>query len=380
MDEAVKIATSCLKVARLVADEPELALMQARKTAETICRAIYEREVGTAGRMMYDELARKLAERTILPKHVQLPLGTIQAFGNFATHAQGGIEELKAEDVVPCVEALRLVARWYYLEYLHQIIPAEVSQWCMGHPSESPAAIPLQHSHILDTDHRSRYRVATMYDVHQIGYDTTRFVDELLKMDYDTLAGLDEHHAGKLDQWVPVVENNPDGMRVLLDDKNAVVGYWHFVALSPAMFEKAMKGQLYDEEITVSSMRILGLPGVYQAYVVCISIQREHRGYTTMKLMFDAFVLTLAELAESDMYFSDMSACAFTPEGVALCESAGFQKIANHCDHGEIYWADMKLPPAPMRRNARLSRLYRDFFSAKDEVPVDRGGRQEGAQ
>lgn len=58
---------------------------------------------------MLDELIKKLNERKLIPRKIVMPLGTIQAYGNFGAHAQTDLDELDAEFIAPCLAALATV-------------------------------------------------------------------------------------------------------------------------------------------------------------------------------------------------------------------------------------------------------------------------------
>jgi len=192
---------------------------------------------------------------------------------------------------------------------------------------------------------------------------TTEFVvKDLLQMDYDTLGGLNEQHAGLLDQWIPVVDNNPDGMKVVLTSDDKIAGYWHFVALEPEMFARAKAGTMFDNEITCQTMRILGFPGDYLLYFVCISVLTEYRGIKIMRLLFDAFCESLRYLADNGMFVDELCATAFTEAGIAMCKSAKMQYQGKHVDHGEIYCQSLRDLPSPFDGDACLKEKYRSHF------------------
>ena len=106
-------------------EDPEISLAQARKSAEAICKQIYIREglekgSKPASKMMLNDLISSLVRSSMLPPHVQISLGTIQAFGNFGTHDQGmDSENITEEFIQPCLGALSTVVDWYFTSY-HQ--------------------------------------------------------------------------------------------------------------------------------------------------------------------------------------------------------------------------------------------------------------------
>jgi len=110
----------CLKYQEV---DPEIALAQARKSAEAICKQIYvneglEKGGKPAAKMMLNDLIGALSRKRIVPQHIIIALGTIQHYGNFGTHDQGEDSEyITQEFVETCLSALSTVVNWYFQEY-----------------------------------------------------------------------------------------------------------------------------------------------------------------------------------------------------------------------------------------------------------------------
>lgn len=99
-------------------NDPETALMHARKAAEAICRSIFVQEINrNVGSLMLDELIQKLTAAKVLPRPIQVPLRTIQAFGNLGAHEQDDVEEITPEYVQSCLQSLSIVVDWYQRKY-----------------------------------------------------------------------------------------------------------------------------------------------------------------------------------------------------------------------------------------------------------------------
>ena len=126
-DKVEFLSSIIIKAHKYAKDDPEVALTQARKSAEAICRNIFSAEIGEPGKIMLDELIKKLAERKIFPTKILVPLGTIQAYGNYGTHAQSASENIDFNYITPCLSALAQVSSWYFTEYLKTNIPADLA-------------------------------------------------------------------------------------------------------------------------------------------------------------------------------------------------------------------------------------------------------------
>jgi hypothetical protein len=117
-----------LKARQYAETDPEVALGQARKSAEAICYRLFQDEIGPPGKMMLEELMTKLQARQVIPLQVLIPLRTIQMYGNFGVHAQDGHGEVSVEWVAPCLSALAQVTNWYFRDYLGIALPTALER------------------------------------------------------------------------------------------------------------------------------------------------------------------------------------------------------------------------------------------------------------
>jgi hypothetical protein len=117
-----------LKARQYAESDPDVALGQARKSAEAICYRLFQNEIGSPGKMMLEELMTKLQARQVIPPQVLIPLRTIQMYGNFGVHAQDGHGEVSVEWVAPCLSALAQVTHWYFRDYLGIALPKELER------------------------------------------------------------------------------------------------------------------------------------------------------------------------------------------------------------------------------------------------------------
>ena len=139
-----------LKARKYASSDPEVSLTQARKSAEAICKLIFAREIGKPGKIGFDDLIRKLNERHLLDPKVIAPLSTIQDYGNFGSHPQLDTEEVDATYVLPCLQALATLSSWFWMEYLQEELPPELTGIST---TGAPNALsdPIQPSLGLDT-------------------------------------------------------------------------------------------------------------------------------------------------------------------------------------------------------------------------------------
>lgn len=104
-------------------EDPDTSLIHARKSAEAICKQIYRQEnlekgAKPADKLMLNDLIQALNRKKCIPQYISINLGTIQVFGNFGTHDQGeDIHYATPESIMPCLQALTTVMKWYFGEY-----------------------------------------------------------------------------------------------------------------------------------------------------------------------------------------------------------------------------------------------------------------------
>lgn len=138
------------KTLRYRDDDPEVALSQARKAAEAICKQIHRAEGLDAGgrpttKMMLQELIQALRREGLLPRHIAMPLGTIQQYGNFGVHDQGAdAEHITSEFIRPCVTALETVVDWYFDRYDSSPAPSPKPIPTPRPPTEPPPDTPAR--------------------------------------------------------------------------------------------------------------------------------------------------------------------------------------------------------------------------------------------
>jgi TolB-like protein len=110
--------------------DPDTFLLNARKTTETICKFIYNREIGEeqGKKMMLNDYGRALLQKKVIPEKIGILIGTIQTYGNYGAHAQEDFSETSREWIAPCQTALANLTNWFFLNYLQGDIPAELTK------------------------------------------------------------------------------------------------------------------------------------------------------------------------------------------------------------------------------------------------------------
>jgi hypothetical protein len=181
--------------------------------------------------------------------------------------------------------------------------------------------------------------VASYYELVEMGFDIYSIIRETLKMDYDYIEGLKEEDAGQVTQWLSIVKQNPDTLRVLLDSDQRIIGYWHFEALKDDVYSKQLKGQLLDKDITKNNLLSLEKPGHYNLYIVAICIKKEYQKGIVFKKLVVSMLRAIEGLKKKGVFIDEISTNAYTPISQKLCRKMGFEYITDHISQGKIYSA-----------------------------------------
>lgn len=184
--------------------------------------------------------------------------------------------------------------------------------------------------------------VRSLRELNASGWSTPAVMQRLEQLDYDNVCGLDIASEGSVAQWELIADSNPDGYAFLVDGGNEIVGYWHFEALPDDLFARTLEGELDDCEITVDTITFLCAPGILNIYLIIFAVEKPFRGFRANRLLLDAFLDRLEDLAAAGIYLRTISANAFTPEGVGMCKSLGMRYVRPHCRFGLIYQLDVK--------------------------------------
>lgn len=204
----------------------------------------------------------------------------------------------------------------------------------------------------------SDIRVLTWQELESHGIPTEHIMRQCMSLDYDNINGLDEASAGTIRQWRPIVESWRDGYSLLVDPGWNVIGYWHFLPLSPRLFEMACAGELEDVMIKVEEMPVMGLPGFHDVYFVVVLVKPELRSCKATRLLYEAFLERLRYLSRQNIFINSICTNAFSPEGLALCRTVGMKKLRNHKRLGEIYFLDADGISRFIKRDVELHSAY----------------------
>lgn len=159
--------------------------------------------------------------------------------------------------------------------------------------------------------------------------DYLRFLDDLIRLDYETIDGLDPLDEGTAPQWAPIFHNSSENWRVILH-RDEIVGYWLFAFLKEEHFAKARSGELRDSMITLDALDFALSPGEYLGYFVMFSLRKDHQKSRAFDCLMKSLAGTVTELAKHDRFFKSISVHAFTKLDENICETLGMKPDGEH--------------------------------------------------
>ncbi len=215
--------------------------------------------------------------------------------------------------------------------------------------------------------------VADASNLSEWNWNSKILLDRLLEIDYELMENLTQTNAGSTPQWSPILVDNPNTWRILVDYNQVIGGYWHFTPLFPEEYAMALRGQLIDSEITGRNVApIDSLPGLYDGYVVAVCMRPKYRNARNMQLLFGSFLDALQSSARNGAFIRELTANAYTDSGIALCRALRMKRLCDHIDRGEVYHAPIAtIIGHPLSvKFPELVRLYREAGLADVDTKV----------
>ena len=101
--------------------EPQVALFKARLATETLSRFLYRREIGEPpANATLDALVEKLVAARKLPPHINISLGTVRTYGDFAVSEGADAQAISTEAIQPGLAALKVLTHWIVATHLRK--------------------------------------------------------------------------------------------------------------------------------------------------------------------------------------------------------------------------------------------------------------------
>ncbi|MEQ9067935.1 MAG: helix-turn-helix transcriptional regulator, partial [Gimesia chilikensis] len=98
------------------------------------------------------------------------------------------------------------------------------------------------------------YRVAgPEYVKWRYGGDYLAFLDDIIRLDHETIDDLEPLDVGTSAQWAPVFKSGTECWRLILH-RDEIIGYWQFVFLKEKFFAGFLRGELRDSMLTLDML------------------------------------------------------------------------------------------------------------------------------
>lgn len=158
------------------------------------------------------------------------------------------------------------------------------------------------------------------------GVDLGRLLLSLIELDRRT-TGLEQDRdpAVWLEHW-PTIMTLADSWQVILEH-DQIYGYWHFVPMAGATFEKAKRGDLDELDISPSDVEVPSSPGNYRAYFIGIATDPDLRSPAGSSFLYSSFFSYLLGKAREGVFFREWLCYTATEVGGHLCGAIGFAMV-----------------------------------------------------
>ncbi len=207
------------------------------------------------------------------------------------------------------------------------------------------------------------------YNFIRTKYSKNALLKRLIYLDYTDMRGLIRAAEGTRSNWMQVLRKSPYSYRYLVNSHLDILGYWHFVSLKGPYLKKAKKGLLLDSEIKASSIYSLNKKGLYTIYIVETVLLPKYRDTDAIIMLDNSFFDAIYDFALEGVYFSEVLANAFTPDGKRRDIERGMHFMAKHVLHGDMYHMDFTeflLKNAPDRKD--VLKLYSKHLKLKTKI------------
>jgi hypothetical protein len=184
------------------------------------------------------------------------------------------------------------------------------------------------------------FRVVGLADLKDINWSYEYLLEQLINIDFQNMQNLQEEDEGDVSFWLPIIKSNTDTLKLVLDNDNKIIGYWHFIPLFDEYFDLSVKGELLDTDINCEMIPQM-IPGIYDIYFASIVIIESHKKSIIFKMLLDSLAKTLEDLADYDVYINKISTIAYSSDGKTLARSLGLKYNADGIKYGKIYTGDI---------------------------------------
>lgn len=162
--------------------------------------------------------------------------------------------------------------------------------------------------------------------------DEEDLIQALVELDVALVPHMSALDEGTVAQWAPVFRESPFTWRLLTFGER-IVGYWHYVCLKDSYFQLARNGELRDSGITADTIEApsyLTPSRSFKMYVVMVGVHPAHQHLGAGSKLIASFVREVQRAAANGLFFEEVVAVAYTPQGHDLCRGFGLSPSVVH--------------------------------------------------
>jgi hypothetical protein len=219
-------------------------------------------------------------------------------------------------------------------------------------------------SKLVNTKTELTYKIVDISTLLKMGWTLEKYMIQCSNMWDDTMENkMTDEHKGGIEQWIKIVKEYPDNSRILLNDKNEMVGFWDFVTLFDDEYKRLKSGKLNDCELTVDIMPPM-IPGTYNIYFASICLKDNYKKTLALQKLLISMLNVFEELALNGVFIDEICTWAYTNSGIALSKALGFEYHIEHKEHGKIFCTTMvDLLKQPLAKKFKtLKAFYNQHF------------------
>lgn len=161
------------------------------------------------------------------------------------------------------------------------------------------------------------------------------------------------------------LRRNPDIYTIAVDRYTGKpIGYINAMPLEEDVMEKINSGKYMDSFITAKSIKTFNKRGFYDLYLCSVAVHPEYQGTLVFKLMFNAYLTKLTELARRGVFIRNIVADVVSCEGTRIVKLLGMKEV-NKTNHGSIIYSSRFLPlnlKSIVKYNKELVDLYNNEY------------------
>jgi hypothetical protein len=202
-------------------------------------------------------------------------------------------------------------------------------------------------------------RALNLYNILEMKWNLNDFMDEWIKIDFDSIEDITPDYIGEREQWIPIILLHSDTWRVLVDKSNKIIGYWHMTSVDEEYYEKLKNGIILDGEVNIDMISLM-IPGRHKIYFIGICLLDEYKKTRAIKLILDSLFKSFESMAKDYIFIDEMCTLAYSKNGIKLSEGMGFSFFKDLDSNGIIYKATISdlLKKSYSRRYKGLKSYY----------------------